>query len=365
MRCNKCGSEWATKNSITICPFCSAPLSIAISSINGSFTTSADVIKFVYDKYGVDILLSSKLKSYISDLAPQLPMNIKNLIGLVYTYGASDKLKAAYNGTANEKEMAFQKAISCLTNNYISEDMAKRIIYEMVSALGWSVSYTSTLKSTSFSPDSASTHNNSILSDETPQIGYTPKTSTEQKYSQTNSNSHKVEKIVGNGWEIIENTMYVSSLANLPSWYDRKDQWNNVETLIFSEEITEITMDSFVHMDNLQKISFPPSLKKIGLSAFERCNKLTQIELPYGLQTISSKAFQKCSHLTDVNIPDTVKYIGDFAFGDCHINKTMVNSDCVICTGNPNIINTPKPEPPESKNENAKNVQTYSLRDFL
>lgn len=363
MKCNKCGSEWATNNSVTICPFCNAPLSIVVSNNNRSFTASADVLKYVYETYGADIFLSSKLKSYVSDLAPQLPMNIKNLIGLVNTYGASDKLKVAHNSSVNEQEIAFQKAISCLTNNFISEDMAQKIIYEMTSALGWSISYATTLKSPSFSSNTVSTQNNSILSDKTLQIGYSSQSSTEYEYSQTNS--YTDEKIAGNGWEIIEKTMYVSSLANLPRWYDRKNQWNNVETLIFSEGITEITMDSFAHMENLQNISFPPSLKKIGLGAFERCDKLTKIELPYGLQTISSKTFQNCLSLNNVNIPDTVKYIGDFAFVGCHVKKTMVNSDCVICNGNPNIINTPKQEPIEPKNDKPKNVQTYSLRDFL
>jgi len=141
MKCVHCDSEWKTneKNSasMTKCPFCGE--NPQVREDQQSIENSKDALAAIYKKFGADVLLGDKLKSYFSDFAPSVSKNIKELVYAVYNKGASNVLKQNLNSSQEDKERAVKIAIRNLTEAFISLEAAENIIFEFIGALGWQV----------------------------------------------------------------------------------------------------------------------------------------------------------------------------------------------------------------------------------
>ncbi|MCL2186098.1 MAG: formylglycine-generating enzyme family protein [Treponema sp.] len=141
MKCVHCDSEWKTNEkisaSITKCPFCGENPNE--KDEQSSYENSKDALAAIYKKFGADVLLGDKLKSYFPDFAPSVSINIKELVSAVYKKGASNVLKQNLNSSQEDKERAVKIAVRNLTDAFIAPEIAENIILEFVCALGWQI----------------------------------------------------------------------------------------------------------------------------------------------------------------------------------------------------------------------------------
>jgi hypothetical protein len=69
--------------------------------------------------------------------------------------------------------------------------------------------------------------------------------------------------------------------------------------------------------NNLKSIDFSPEYTEIGNNAFDGCVYLKNITVPNALTKIGHYAFKNCKSFTTFNIPDTVTEIGEGIFAGC------------------------------------------------
>ena len=148
MKCNNCGSKWETdasrSASLTICPFCQAYLTKCetpkfFSSVKETLSFVANN-KFTINNKTVDgceILLSEKIVSFFSDMAPTLK-DEKDLIKIIRDKGALEVLKGAMNESPDEQEIAIKIATSKLPA-FMDKEVIVSILYEFAEALGWRI----------------------------------------------------------------------------------------------------------------------------------------------------------------------------------------------------------------------------------
>jgi len=141
MKCVHCENEWKVneKNSATMtkCPFCGENPNEKEEKT--SYENTKDALNAIYKKFGADVLLGEKLKSYFSDFAPSVSSGDKRLVYAVYEMGAAKVLKNNLNASKEDKEAAVKVAIQRLTEAHFSFDSAAEIIFEYVYALGWQI----------------------------------------------------------------------------------------------------------------------------------------------------------------------------------------------------------------------------------
>ncbi|MCL2186097.1 MAG: formylglycine-generating enzyme family protein [Treponema sp.] len=141
MKCVHCENEWKIneKNSATMtkCPFCGE--NPQVREDQQSFENSKDALAAIYKKFGADVLLGEKLKSYFPDFMPSASKSIKKLVNSVYDSGASKILKQNLNSSQEDKERAVKIAIRNLTEDFVALEIAENIIFEFINALGWQI----------------------------------------------------------------------------------------------------------------------------------------------------------------------------------------------------------------------------------
>lgn len=86
-----------------------------------------------------------------------------------------------------------------------------------------------------------------------------------------------------------------------------------LETIIFSEGVTEIEAGTFQGMTNLNSVELPASLKTIGEDAFQGCANLSGVTFQEGLTFIGEEAFAGTA-LTEVYLPATLEELHATAF---------------------------------------------------
>ena len=89
---------------------------------------------------------------------------------------------------------------------------------------------------------------------------------------------------------------------------------HNLETVTFSDELTEISDNAFHLCNNLKTVKMPKKLKKIDSRAFYMTG-LENVELNQELTTIGDEAFFGCTELLSLRIPKKVTTIGVNAIG--------------------------------------------------
>ncbi|MCL2186659.1 MAG: hypothetical protein FWB86_12535, partial [Treponema sp.] len=106
MKCVHCENEWKVneKNSATMtkCPFCGENPNEKEEKT--SYENTKDALNAIYKKFGADVLLGEKLKSYFSDFAPSVSSGDKRLVYAVYEMGAAKVLKNNLNASKEDKE---------------------------------------------------------------------------------------------------------------------------------------------------------------------------------------------------------------------------------------------------------------------
>ena len=93
--------------------------------------------------------------------------------------------------------------------------------------------------------------------------------------------------------------------------------FDELRSVTFSENLTEIGDRTFDDCAFLTKIELPGSLRKIGNEAFFACFGLSEISIPEGVTEIGRHAFEHCEGLSVISIPGSLKEIGYDAFNHC------------------------------------------------
>ncbi|MCL2186859.1 MAG: formylglycine-generating enzyme family protein [Treponema sp.] len=141
MKCVHCEMEWSGNEkitaSITKCPFCGENPNEKEEKT--SYENTKDALVAIYKKFGADVLLGEKLKSYFSDFMPSASKSIKKLVNSVYDSGASKILKQNINSSQEDKERAVKIAVRNLTEDFVMPEIAENIIFEFIGALGWQI----------------------------------------------------------------------------------------------------------------------------------------------------------------------------------------------------------------------------------
>lgn len=131
MKCEKCNSEWSSSRSIQVCPFCGASL------VQAETKKPEDIICFIVNEYGVDVLRNKKLLlSYFCDYAPFMTKEYKLLKNCCSTDFISILLTS--DSSNDSKEIVVKKAISILMDEcFISEEYASNVVGWITFALNW------------------------------------------------------------------------------------------------------------------------------------------------------------------------------------------------------------------------------------
>ena len=79
---------------------------------------------------------------------------------------------------------------------------------------------------------------------------------------------------------------------------------SEVNSIVFSNSVSEIQDGAFNGCRNLTNVSFPSSLKIIGDFAFSDCENLTTVSFPSSIKEIGYKAFNGCEKLKNAFFSD-------------------------------------------------------------
>ena len=88
----------------------------------------------------------------------------------------------------------------------------------------------------------------------------------------------------------------------------------NLQSIIFSDNITDIQERAFEKCYSLKEISLPPKITTISVSAFQDCRGLETVVLNDNVQTIQYSAFSCCISLKNINFPNSLTTIDATAF---------------------------------------------------
>ena len=104
---------------------------------------------------------------------------------------------------------------------------------------------------------------------------------------------------------------------------------DNLTTITYSNNPTEIPNGMFEGCDALASVNMPSSITKIGQSAFENCDSLPSIVIPNSVTEIGTYGFANCSNLTSVTLSENLTEIKD---------NTFSNADALLSISFPSNI---------------------------
>lgn len=120
--------------------------------------------------------------------------------------------------------------------------------------------------------------------------------------------------------------------------------------------------------NNLKSIDFSPDYTEIGNHAFDGCVYLKSITLPNVLTKIGDYAFKNCEEFTTFNIPDTVTEIGEGIFAGCknieHFDGNFVTYNGKAIVYNNTLISIITKESIFDISNIDKNIQTLGSSCF-
>lgn len=100
-----------------------------------------------------------------------------------------------------------------------------------------------------------------------------------------------------------------------------------VKKLVFSDEVTDIALFSFVDFTALEDIQFG-GVKKIGDYSFKGCTSLKTLNLGENLEEIEEGAFSDCKNLTTVTVGSKLKTVYSDIFKGCdNLTSITVSKD--------------------------------------
>jgi len=269
MKCVHCEMEWSGNEkitaSITKCPFCGENPNEKEEKT--SYENTKDALNAIYKKYGADILLGEKLKSYFSDFAPSVSSGDKRLVYAVYEMGAAKVLKNNLNASKEDKEAAVKVAIQRLTEAHFSKESAEKIIFEYVYALGWQIEKPKP-EPTEAAKKLSSTPNPSPISSSTAPVNPSP----------SSTPSHKIP---ANFVHIKGGTFMMGSPAN-ESNRNKDEEQHQVTVSSFYMCKFEVTQKEYFQVMGVISNEFKGDnlpIKEVSwFDAVEYCNKLSEKE---------------------------------------------------------------------------------------
>lgn len=131
-KCMNCNSEWNAIKKITKCPFCDKNL----ETKQDTFSSFNDVIKFIVDTYGTDILKNKgKFVSMISDYAPGYIKELR-VVRVAMDSGIYLELLKVDKLNEEAQKIAITKAVNKLNDDYLLElSWAERAVEWIVPVL--------------------------------------------------------------------------------------------------------------------------------------------------------------------------------------------------------------------------------------
>lgn len=106
-----------------------------------------------------------------------------------------------------------------------------------------------------------------------------------------------------------------------------------LESLSFSEGLTQIEAGAFAGCHRLTAVELPDSLVFLDKKAFLECGQLVSVRFGKGLRAIGERAFKDCKELSQVSLNEGLEGLGQEAFSDCRKLKTLALPDSLTTIG--------------------------------
>ncbi len=314
-----------------------------------------DCFRFLFEKYGKDILLNEK--KFYALLTDYLPTHEKELKILKIACSAG-----VYKGFVDLEETRYsiqrKKAIKILTDDYLlGLEWAEMAIDWLMEALGLrmgkpvikekrnipqSKKQSSTLKKLDIEPIQSSLKRKS-------EEAFDIKNGVLKAYNGTDCNvviPEGVEKIGKNAFlglpiksvvlpnGIIEigdaafrqcSELTTISLPNTLQSIKRYafDKCIKLKDVILPETLSLLGDSCFANCKNISKIVIPPLIERVGIRAFSRCKSLREIRIQRGVKWIGESAFANCSSLATVYLPKSIQGFEKYAFDECGTSRKV------------------------------------------
>jgi hypothetical protein len=98
---------------------------------------------------------------------------------------------------------------------------------------------------------------------------------------------------------------------------------SGITSLVFPDNITQISDYAFSNCTGLKTVRFGHSLKSAGDGAFQYCSGITSLTLPDSLCMLGIEAFSGCSGLKELSIGSQFAGCENCTFGGCHFDKVV------------------------------------------
>ncbi len=105
---------------------------------------------------------------------------------------------------------------------------------------------------------------------------------------------------------------------------------SSLETVIFSEGLEKIGVNSFQNCVKLKELKFPDTLKEVQSEAFCNDTSIKTIDFGKGINSIGLKAFHSCSSLLSVNLPDSLTEVAYANYGDAGVFQNCTSLKSVV-----------------------------------
>ena len=110
-------------------------------------------------------------------------------------------------------------------------------------------------------------------------------------------------------------------------------RWNSIKTITIPSSVTSIGDNAFQYCYSLQNVNIPENVTSIGKSIFYNCSSLQSITIPSSITSIGESTFQGCSSLQNINIPENVASIGKNAFNSCSSLQSITIPESLTSIG--------------------------------
>lgn len=105
-------------------------------------------------------------------------------------------------------------------------------------------------------------------------------------------------------WALEGTTLTISgngAMAELEDgapWEPYRDQ---IETVVFSGNITYVAASAFEDYDKITKVDFGPAMYELGVRSFYSCDGLTSLNMPDTFKVFGEESLRGCSNLTEIH----------------------------------------------------------------
>jgi hypothetical protein len=114
-----------------------------------------------------------------------------------------------------------------------------------------------------------------------------------------------------------------------------------IETIVFHDQITDIGANAFYGCTSLQNLSIPANVKKISDYAFANTG-VSISTIPSTIETLGEGVFENCKNIQSFTFPSTISEVPHNLFAGCSSLSTFTfeNPDNILSLGNEAFKNT-------------------------